>query len=76
MFQAGESVCHALTGEVGVVKEVGTGKFKDWVRVRWDLSGKLYFHKPAFIGDVSRAAEIRKAHRKNKPLPDDREDNL
>jgi hypothetical protein len=73
-MRPGDAVAHALTGEVGVVESIGTGKFDTFVRVRWSLTGELYYHRPDFITDVSRASEIRKAHRKKRPLPDEKDE--
>lgn len=73
-MRIGDQVAHALTGGVGTVESIGTGTFDDYVRVRWNLTGELYYHKPDFVTDVSRASEIKKAHRKRKPLPDESDD--
>jgi hypothetical protein len=73
-MRIGYQVAHALTGEVGTVESVGTGKFENYVRIRWNLTDELHHHKPDFVTDASRALEIKKAHRKRKPLPDESDD--
>jgi hypothetical protein len=73
-MRTSDQVAHALTGEIGVVESIGRGKFENYIRVRWNLTGELYYHRPNFITDVSRAAGIRKSHRMKQPLPDDRDE--
>jgi len=74
-MKKGDDCAHLLTGEVGIVEAVGSGRFENHIRVRWNLTGELYYHRKDFItGEVSRAAEIKRAHRKNRPIPEGGDD--
>jgi len=63
-----DEICSAATGELGVIVGFGgdTGRFAGDVRVKW--RNGTYFHKPKFLADPARSAEISKANRLKRPV--------